>query len=101
MHPHRVSNAAYCSARSFAASASTSGAGIHAGEIEVHDDGDISGIAVNLAARVEQCAHAGELWASSTVRDMLLGGDATFEDRGEPELKGIDGVWHLFSASPR
>jgi class 3 adenylate cyclase len=31
-------------------------AGIHAGEIEVHDDGDISGIAVNLAARVEQKA---------------------------------------------
>ncbi len=75
-------------------------AGIHAGEIEVHDDGDISGIAVNLAARVEQCAHAGELWASSTVRDMLLGGDATFEDSGEHELKGIDGVWRLFSVSP-
>jgi pimeloyl-ACP methyl ester carboxylesterase len=31
-------------------------AGMHAGEIEVHDDGDISGIAVNLAARVEQKA---------------------------------------------
>lgn len=72
-------------------------AGVHAGEIEVHDDGDISGIAVNLAARVEQRAGDGELWASSTVRDMLLGGTHTFTDQGEHTLKGIDGQWRLFS----
>ena len=29
-------------------------AGLHCGEVELHDDGDISGLAVNLAARVEQ-----------------------------------------------
>lgn len=63
----------------------------------MHDDGDISGIAVNLAARVEQRAAAGELWASSTVRDLMLGGDASFGDRGQHELKGIDGSWSLFA----
>lgn len=72
-------------------------AGVHAGEIEVHDDGDVSGIAVNLAARVEQHAADGELWASSTVRDMLLGGALAFDDRGEHALKGIDGTWRLFA----
>jgi class 3 adenylate cyclase/pimeloyl-ACP methyl ester carboxylesterase len=72
-------------------------AGLHAGEIEVHDDGDISGIAVNLAARVEQNAADGELWASSTVRDLMLGGSASFTERGEHQLKGIDGAWRLFS----
>jgi class 3 adenylate cyclase len=72
-------------------------AGIHAGEIEVHDDGDISGIAVNLAARVEQKAADGELWTSSTVREMMLGGSTSFADRGVHELKGIDGSWRLFS----
>ena len=72
---------------------------VHAGEIEVHDDGDISGIAVNLAARVEQKAADGELWTSSTVRDMMLGGSASFAERGEHELKGIDGSWRLFSVS--
>ncbi len=72
-------------------------AGVHAGEIEVHDDLDISGIAVNLAARVEQAARDGEFWASSTVRDMMLGGSATFADRGEHPLKGIDGKWRLFA----
>ncbi len=74
-------------------------AGVHAGEIEVHDDGDISGIAVNLAARVEQKAADGELWTSSTVRDMMLGGSASFAERGEHELKGIDGSWRLFSVT--
>ena len=74
-------------------------AGVHAGEIEVHDDLDISGIAVNLAARVEQAAQDGELWASSTVRDLMLGGAATFEDRGEHALKGIDGAWRLFAVT--
>lgn len=72
-------------------------AGLHAGEIEVHEDGDISGIAVNLAARVEQQAADGELWTSSTVRDSMLGGSASFTERGEHELKGIDGSWRLFS----
>ena len=74
-------------------------AGVHAGEIEVHDDGDISGIAVNLAARVEQRAADGEFWASPTVRDMMLGGSTTFADVGEHELKGIDGSWRLFSVA--
>ena len=74
-------------------------AGLHAGELEVRDDGDISGLAVNLAARVEQAASDGELWVSSAVRDMTLGGVTTFSDRGEHQLKGIDGDWRLFSAS--
>jgi class 3 adenylate cyclase len=74
-------------------------AGIHAGEIEVHEDGDISGIAVNLAARVEQQASDGELWASSTVRDLMLGGSASFDERGEHTLKGIDGSWRLFAVT--
>lgn len=65
------------------------------------DEGDISGIAVNLAARVEQQAADGELWASSTVRDMLLGGDVLFAERGEHQLDGIDGSWRLFAVNGR
>lgn len=72
-------------------------AGVHAGEIEVLDDADITGIAVNLAARVEQHAADGELWVSSTVRDMMLGGSTTFVDRGLHQLKGIEGEWRLYS----
>jgi class 3 adenylate cyclase len=74
-------------------------AGLHAGEIEIHENGDISGIAVNLASRVEQQAASGELWTSSTVRDLMLGGSSVFTDRGEHVLKGIGGSWRLFSVN--
>ncbi len=70
--------------------------GLHAGEIEVHADRDISGLAVNLAARVEQAATDGAIFVSSTMKDMLLGSQVLFEDRGEHQLKGIEGSWQLF-----
>lgn len=75
-------------------------AGVHAGEVEAHESGDISGIAVNLASRVEHAAGAGELWASSTIRDLMLGGSLKFDERGEHALKGIEGMWRLFAVNP-
>jgi len=70
--------------------------GVHSGEIELRESGDIAGIAVNLAARVEQAADDGEIFVSSTVHDMLLGGETRFEDCGEHSLKGFDTPWRLF-----
>lgn len=72
-------------------------AGIHAGEIESREDGDIGGIAVHLAARVLSAADPGEVLASSTVRDLVIGGRANFEDRGMHRLKGVPDEWRLFS----
>ena len=71
-------------------------AGLHAGEIVVREDGDVTGLAVNLAARVQQAAEGGATWASSTVRDLLLGGECSFTERGEHVLKGIEGSWRLY-----
>lgn len=71
-------------------------AGIHAGEVEDHSDGDISGLAVNLAARVEQAAPDGETYVSSTVQQMLLGTEVSLVDAGEHSLKGIEGNWRLY-----
>jgi class 3 adenylate cyclase len=76
-------------------------AGIHAGEIVVREDGDVTGLAVNLAARVQQAASDGATWVSSTVRDLLLGGDWSFVERGEHALKGIDGAWRLYELATR
>ena len=53
-------------------------AGIHAGEIEIRE-GDISGAVVNLAARVEEAAPKGEIYATKAVTDMLLGSEHAFE----------------------
>ena len=71
-------------------------AGVHAGEIEVREDGDIGGLSVHLAARVEQAANEGTTWVSSTVRDMLIGSGEAFAERGEHVLKGIEGKWRLY-----
>jgi class 3 adenylate cyclase len=73
---------------------------VHAGEVAIRDDGDVSGLAVNLAARVAQTAEDGAIYVSSTVRDLLLGGAQTFTDRGEHVLKGIDGPWRLYQLAP-
>jgi class 3 adenylate cyclase len=72
--------------------------GIHAGEVEVRGD-DISGIAVNLAQRVESRASPGQVLVSRTVVDLVAGSGITFADAGDHELKGIDGAWRLFSVA--
>jgi class 3 adenylate cyclase len=70
-------------------------AGVHTGEIELVD-GDIGGIAVVIAARVTATADAGEVRASSTVKDLTAGSGLDFEDAGEHELKGVPERWRLY-----
>jgi class 3 adenylate cyclase len=33
---------------------------------------------------------------SQTVKDLVVGSGLAFEDRGEHELKGVDGAWRLY-----
>jgi class 3 adenylate cyclase len=73
--------------------------GIHTGEIEVRGD-DVSGIAVHLAARVMAEADPGELLVSRTVRDLVVGSEVSFSDRGAHQLKGIEGDWQLYALIP-
>jgi class 3 adenylate cyclase len=69
-------------------------AGVHTGECEVAGDA-VRGIAVHAAARVASRANAGQVLASSTVRDLVAGSGLEFEDRGSVELKGV-GEWTLY-----
>jgi class 3 adenylate cyclase len=71
--------------------------GLHTGEIEIRDDDEVAGVAVHIAARVEQHASPAEVLVSSTVKDLVAGSDIEFDDRGEHELKGVPGAWKLFS----
>jgi class 3 adenylate cyclase len=73
--------------------------GLHTGEVEVIGD-DLGGIAVHIAARVGALASAGEVLASSTVKDLVAGSGIDFIDRGPSRLKGIDDEWRLFAAAP-
>jgi class 3 adenylate cyclase len=70
-------------------------AGLHTGEIERRGS-DVSGIGVNIAARIEAIAGAGETLASSTVKDLCAGAGFTFEDHGDRALKGVEGTWRVF-----
>jgi class 3 adenylate cyclase len=72
--------------------------GLHTGEVERTRD-DVAGLAVHLAARIMGSAKAGEILVSGTVRDLVIGSDLTFSDRGEHELKGIPGRWSLYAAA--
>jgi class 3 adenylate cyclase len=71
-------------------------AGLHAGEVELRGDG-IGGLAVHLGARVCSQAGPGETLVSRTLVDLVAGSGIDFEDRGEHELKGVPGTWHLYS----
>jgi class 3 adenylate cyclase len=71
--------------------------GLHTGEIEIREDDEVAGVAVHIAARVEQRARPAEVLVSSTVKDLVAGSGYAFDDRGEHELKGVPGTWRLFS----
>ena len=73
-------------------------AGLHSGEIELHDD-DVTGIAVHIGQRVAAHAHPNEVLVSRTVADLLAGSDFAFYDRGEHDLKGVPGTWRLFEVA--
>ena len=71
--------------------------GIHTGEIEWADDGDVGGIAVHLAARVMDAASPGEILLTGTVRDLVQGGGFRFEERGTRPLAGVPDRWPLLA----
>ncbi len=71
-------------------------AGVHTGECEVRG-GDLAGMAVHIGARVGARAQSGEVLVSGTVRDLVVGSDLDFEDRGTTELKGVPGEWRLYA----
>ena len=70
--------------------------GVHTGELELAD-GDVAGLAVHLAARIMGLAEGGEVLVSRTVRDLVIGSELRFSERGEHELKGIRDRWSLYA----
>ena len=71
-------------------------AGVHTGEIELRGD-EIAGIGVHIGQRVSAVAAPGEVLVSRTVVDLVTGSGIEFDDRGEHDLKGVPGGWHLFA----
>jgi class 3 adenylate cyclase/quercetin dioxygenase-like cupin family protein len=72
--------------------------GVHVGEVKLTANG-ARGVAVHEAARITASAQPGEIWFSDTTRALAAGSGITFENRGEHELKGIEGPRKLFALS--
>jgi class 3 adenylate cyclase len=73
-------------------------AGLHAGEVR-RAGREVRGIAVHIAARVTDLAKAGEVAASSTVRDLVVGSDISWIDRGSHVLKGVPDPWRIYTVA--
>ena len=71
-------------------------AGLHTGECEM-SGGDVAGIAVHAAARIQGHAGPGEILVSAMVHDLVTGSGLRFAERGRRSLKGIEGDWPLFA----
>jgi class 3 adenylate cyclase/pimeloyl-ACP methyl ester carboxylesterase len=69
--------------------------GVHTGECDLVD-GKLSGLAVNIGARVAAQASEGEVLVTGTVKDLVAGSGIEFAPRGLRELKGL-GEWLLYA----
>ncbi|MEO7804226.1 MAG: adenylate/guanylate cyclase domain-containing protein [Actinomycetota bacterium] len=74
--------------------------GLHAGEVELRGD-DVSGIAVHIAVRIQDLAAPQEVLVSGTVKDLVVGSNLAFEERGRHQLKGAPNEWPVFAFDPR
>lgn len=72
-------------------------AGVHIGEVDRVGD-KLGGLAVNIGARVAALAAPSEVLVSQTVRDLMVGSDLSFAERGQRELKGVPGSWRVYAA---
>jgi class 3 adenylate cyclase len=75
-------------------------AGLHTGEVELRGE-NIGGIGVHIAARVVDQAGTGQVFVSGAVPMLVAGSGIEFDDRGEHELKGVPGIWRLYSIASK
>jgi class 3 adenylate cyclase len=73
-------------------------AGLHVGEVVSRGD-DVTGIAVNIAARVMEKAASRQVLVTRTLKDLTGGSELTFTSVGVSELKGLQDAFELFSPS--
>ena len=71
-------------------------ASIHTGECNIRA-GDLSGLTVHLASRLLTHAGQADVVVSRTVKDLLVGSEFKFDDRGETALRDIPGLWQIYA----
>jgi class 3 adenylate cyclase len=75
--------------------------GISAGEPVTNGNDDLFGAAVQLAARLCAAVDGGEIGTSLVVRELCVGKQFTFEDRGFVDLKGVPEPMQVYGVAWR
>jgi class 3 adenylate cyclase len=70
--------------------------GVHTGELE-RTGNDVTGMSVHIGARINALAGPGEVLVTGTVRDLVVGSDLSFVERGIHQLKGVPGRWTVYA----
>lgn len=70
-------------------------AGVHTGEVEMVGD-DVAGMAVHIGSRIAGLAGPQQVFVSRTVKDLVVGSELEFAERGVHELKGVPGRWEIY-----
>jgi TolB-like protein/class 3 adenylate cyclase len=72
--------------------------GLNLGDVIIEDSGDVYGEGVNVAARLEGLAEPGGILISDKIYREVEGKvEATFEDRGEQQVKNISRPVHVYA----
>lgn len=71
-------------------------AGLHTGECEFKI-GKLAGTAVRIAEEVLRAASPGEVFVTSTVKDLVVGSGFEFVERSQLIIDRISGRWDVFS----
>ena len=75
--------------------------GVHLGDLIEKADGTVYGDGVNIAARLQALAEPGGITVSESIRTAVKGKvGASFEDRGEQQVKNIAEPVHVFAIAP-
>ena len=72
-------------------------AGVHTGEVDLVEGGDLRGIAVHEAARIMAAAGAGSVYASGLTRILAAASGLGFRSVGTHALKGFEAPVELFA----
>ncbi|HEY2769108.1 MAG TPA: adenylate/guanylate cyclase domain-containing protein [Solirubrobacteraceae bacterium] len=75
-------------------------AGLHTGECQLAGN-DLAGVTVHIGARIADLAGPRQVLVSGTVRDLVVGSNIAFVDRGVRPLIGVPGEWRLFMVEER
>lgn len=73
--------------------------GVHVGDVELRDDGDIAGLHVHVAARIAALAGPDEILLSEAAAADVA--DGRYEPRGDHALRGVPGRWTLVALRSR